>query len=56
MVILPLIVCRHHFNTRAGIDIDLMVPAGLLLRIDDGSGDMDIRDVRGELVIDDVRD
>lgn len=39
------------YNTR--IDIDLMVPAGLLLRIDDGSGDMDIRDVRGELVIDD---
>lgn len=39
------------FDTR--IDIDLMVPAGLLLRIDDGSGDIDIRDVRGELVVDD---
>jgi hypothetical protein len=36
-----------------GIDVDIMVPAGLLLNIDDGSGDMDIRDVRGELNIDD---
>ncbi len=35
------------------IDIDVIVPAGLLLNIDDGSGDMDIRDVRGELNIDD---
>lgn len=35
------------------IDIDVMVPAGLLLNIDDGSGDIDIRDVRGELNIDD---
>jgi len=39
------------FDTR--IDIELMVPAGLLLDIDDGSGNIDIRDVRGELLIDD---
>lgn len=37
----------------SGIDVDIMVPAGLLLNIDDGSGDIDIRDVRGELNIDD---
>ncbi|MBC53454.1 MAG: hypothetical protein CMQ34_06405 [Gammaproteobacteria bacterium] len=37
----------------SGIDVDIMVPAGLLLNIDDGSGDIDIRDLRGELNIDD---
>lgn len=40
-------------NYSARIDIDVMVPAGMLLEIDDGSGDISIRDFRGELRIDD---
>ncbi|OFE13088.1 hypothetical protein PHACT_08020 [Pseudohongiella acticola] len=37
----------------AHIDIDLTVPAGLLLDIDDGSGNIDVRNFHGELLIDD---
>ena len=42
---------RGDYNAR--IDIDLMIPADLLLDIDDGRGNIDIRNVRGELLIDD---
>ncbi|MEX0741090.1 MAG: hypothetical protein WD071_17285 [Pseudohongiella sp.] len=40
-------------NQHRRIDIDLMVPAGLLLAVEDGSGNIDIRDVQGEILIDD---
>lgn len=41
------------FNSQARIDMDVRVPAGLLLEIDDGSGAINVRDVTGELRIDD---
>lgn len=40
-------------NYSARIDIDVMVPAGMLLEIDDGSGDINVRDFQGELRIED---
>jgi DUF4097 and DUF4098 domain-containing protein YvlB len=41
------------FDSHASIDVDVRVPAGLLLDIDDGSGAINVRDVTGELRIND---
>ncbi len=41
------------WSSYAFIDIDIEVPAGMTLEIDDGSGSIDIRDTVGELSIDD---
>ncbi|MGM0631902.1 MAG: hypothetical protein ACQETO_01880 [Pseudomonadota bacterium] len=41
------------FNSQARIDMDVRVPAGLLLEVDDGSGAINVRNVTGELRIED---
>lgn len=41
------------FNNQARIDMDVRVPAGLLLEVDDGSGVINIRNVTGTALVED---
>ena len=40
-------------STYAYIDVNIAIPAGLIIELDDGSGDINLADVSGDLSIDD---
>jgi len=42
-----------HWNSNASIDLDVRMPAGIALRVDDGSGSTTITGVSGDVYVDD---
>jgi len=42
-----------HWNGNATIDLDVRMPAGIALHVDDGSGSMTITGVMGDILVDD---